>query len=96
MRSSRPFGTASPARHHRIVIVLSIGSSRQMSATVTMWSSPVCADQHDVGAGRSVERGEHAAGPGRQDVVHPLGPLGHRRRDRAAQAGDRPGRGGPS
>ena len=43
IRASRPVGSPRGTCHHRMMMTLSMGSSRQRSPTVSRWSRPVCA-----------------------------------------------------
>ena len=71
-----------------MTITLSIGSSRHRSRDGEQVVQPGMRDQHDVGLGRRVQRGQQPAGARREHVGHPLGAPGHPLEPAPAQALD--------
>ncbi len=91
MRSSRPVGHL--LRRHRPEPHGDLLVHRQLTPHVADGEHPVesgVRDEDHAGVRRRVHRREQPAGPGRQDVAHPLGALRHPVQAALAQPFDRP------
>ena len=70
IRSSRSAGiSARGTLHQRMTIRLSIGSSRQMSPTVSTWSRPVCATRTTSASGAASSAARNPPGRGASTLV---------------------------